>query len=441
MNSINLKNFTSRQLKTIQPRILKGTRDFLPADMARRDYMMNTIRSVFERFGYDTIETPVIEYAETLLGKYGAEGTKLLYQFKDNGGRDIALRYDQTVPTARFVAMYANQLPMPFKRYQISRVWRADKPAKGRYREFYQCDVDIIGTDAILSEVEIAAVVSDVFTELGFTNYTIRCNSRRLINSILDTLGVAKIDQPRVIQLLDKLDKIGAAGVRAELVTVIDTAQADSVITMVTMSGSNAEKLEALQQYDVSALKQFFALCSAYGIPESALVFDVSLARGLEYYTGLIYEVMIPDLDLGSVCGGGRYENLCNMFTTQQFSGVGVAFGFDRILVAMEELGLLSDIGLNAQVLVTNYDEDRVGASISAVRDLQTAGMNTELYIESAKFAKQFKYANQKKIPFVVVIGPEEIERNEVTVKTMETGKQKTIPRNQLVTYFQGLRV
>lgn len=425
----------------IEPKILKGTRDFAPAEMAKRNYVMGKIRIVFERFGYDTIETPVIEYAETLLGKYGEEGSKLLYKFKDNGGRDIALRYDQTVPTARFVAMYANQLPMPFKRYQISRVWRADKPAKGRYREFYQCDIDIIGTDEILSEVEIAAVVSDVFTALGFKKFTIRCNSRRLINSILNTLGVAKAVQPRVIQLLDKLDKIGAAGVRAELAAVIDASQADSVITIVTMSGSNTEKLEALQQYDVSELKEFFALCSAYDIPEAALVFDVSLARGLDYYTGLIYEVVIPDLDLGSVCGGGRYENLCSMFTTQQFSGVGVAFGFDRILVAMEELELLSDVGLNAQVLVTNYDADRIGASISAVRDLQTAGINTELYIESAKFAKQFKYANQKKIPFVVVIGPEEIERNEVTVKTMETGKQKTIPRNQLVTYFQGLGV
>lgn len=423
----------------IEPKILKGTRDFAPAEMAKRNYVMEIIRTVFERFGYDTIETPVIEYAETLLGKYGEEGSKLLYKFKDNGGRDIALRYDQTVPTARFVAMYANQLPMPFKRYQISRVWRADKPAKGRYREFYQCDIDIIGTDEILSEVEIATVVSDVFAELGFKNYTIRCNSRRLINSILDTLGVTKDTQPRVIQLLDKLDKIGAEGVRAELATVIDASQADSVIDIVTMTGSNSEKLETLQQYDVSELTQFFALCSAYGIPESALVFDVSLARGLDYYTGLIYEVVIPDLDLGSVCGGGRYENLCSMFTTQQFSGVGVAFGFDRILVAMEELGLLSDVGLNAQVLVTNYDQERIGASISAVRDLQSVGINTELYIESAKFAKQFKYANQKKIPFVVVIGPEEIERNEVTVKTMETGKQKTIPRNQLVTYFQGL--
>lgn len=424
---------------TIEPRILKGTRDFLPEQMAKRMFVMNSIRSVFERMGYDTIETPVIEYQETLLGKYGDEGSQLTYKFEDNGGRKIALRYDQTVPTARFVAQYTNDLPMPFKRYQISRVWRADKPAKGRYREFYQCDIDVIGTDSVLADAEVANCIYQVFNELKFNDFVIRVNSRKLINQVLEQANIATENQTRVIQLIDKLDKVSAEVVRAELVEVISEAAADAVMNLVTLTGTNAEKLTQLKEYNITELEQLLSFAKQFGIPEENIVFDPSLARGLDYYTGLIFETIIPSLQLGSVCGGGRYADLCGMFGKKDLSGVGVAFGFDRILVAMEELGMLSDIGLNSQVLVTNFSEETLPYAISLLTDLQAAGVNSEIYFEPTKLVKQFKYANKKQIPFVVMCGEDEVRDNVVTIKIMESGKQKVIPRDQLTSYFLGL--
>ncbi len=429
-------------MKTIiEPKILKGTRDFLPEEMAKRNYVMSTIKAVFERFGYDTIETPVIEYQETLLGKYGEEGAKLTYAFEDNGKRKIALRYDQTVPTTRVVAKYGNQLPMPFKRYQISRVWRADKPAKGRYREFYQCDVDIIGSDGILADVEIAKVISNVFTKLGLNNFQLRFNSRKLINAILDALDVAKDNQSFVIQRIDKLGKIGLEGVAKELQEVLNKSQIEEIKNILNITGTTAEKLQQLKKYDISEVQQFEKLCREFGVAEENLVFDISIARGLDYYTGIIYEVELPGIDIGSVCGGGRYEDLCGMFTRQEYSGVGVAFGFDRIVLAMEELGLLKQVGLNAQVLVTYFDDEIISSNLEIVNELQAANINTELYIEPAKLGKQFKYANAKNIPLVIVCGSDEIQNDEVTIKNMLTGKQKTVPRKQLATYITGLDI
>ncbi len=426
--------------KIIEPRILKGTRDFLPKDMAKRQFVMDKIVNVFKRFGYDTIETPVIEYAETLMGKYGDEGSKLMYQFPDNGGRQIALRYDQTVPTARFVAMYNNDLPMPFKRYQISRVWRADKPAKGRYREFYQCDIDIIGTTSPIADAEIAKVVSSVMQELGFPNYVIKFNSRRLINSVLEGLGIVQDNYAKVLQTLDKLDKIGREAVAEELATVLDAETVEKLLG--TLVPENSEDVfSQLAGYDTTEVKRFIELCEQLSIPKVNLQFDPSLARGLDYYTGIIYEVVLPGMDLGAVCGGGRYDDLCGMFTTKQFSGVGVAFGFDRLVLALEELGMLDALGLNSQVLVTYFDDSTLQKALAAATTLQTAGINTEMYFEPAKLSKQFTYANAKQIPFVVVIGPDEVANDTVTIKIMNSGKQKTIPSNQLTTYFRGLQL
>lgn len=423
----------------IEPKILKGTRDVLPQDMAKRQYVMNTFAQVFTRFGYDTIETPALEYAETLLGKYGEEGSKLLYKFKDNGGRDVALRYDQTVPTARLVAMYANDLPMPFKRYQISKVWRADKPAKGRYREFYQCDIDIIGTDSLVADAEVIAVISKVMQALGIENYVIKMNNRKFINSVLEQLNIPQDSQTSVIQLLDKLDKVDRAVIGKELEQYISKEQIEGLFSVVLQTGTNEEKLEALKQYNVKDIVELFKLLPNFGVPAGVVQFDPALARGLDYYTGTIVETILPDLQLGSVCGGGRYDDLCSMFTKQQFSGVGVAFGFDRLMVALEELNKLNAVGLNAQALVTYFDEATLSASIAAATELQTNTVNAELYFEPAKLAKQFKYADKKQIPFVVMIGSDEVQNNTVTIKMMKTGKQKTIPRSQLVAYFQGL--
>lgn len=422
----------------IEPKILQGTRDFLSEDMAKRDFVMNKIKSVFINFGYDTIQTPAIEYAETILGKYGEDASKLVYRFADNGGRKIALRYDQTVPFARLVAANYKELPMPFKRYQIGRVWRADRPAKGRYREFYQCDVDIIGTDNLLAEAEIAAVISKVMSTLGFKKFLIKFNSRRLMNSIMTSLQVSSELQPAVIRILDKLEKIGQEAVKKELSPVISEAIAEKLLNIVSFSGSTQEKLEQFSTYNTKEVKEFFELAKAYGLREESLVFEPSLARGLDYYTGIIFEVFIPEVAIGAVCAGGRYDDLCSLFCDQKFSGVGVAFGFDRLVVAMEDLGLLKEINLNSQVLVTYFDASTLPTSLKVLQDIQEAGINTEMYFEPAKISKQMKYANKKNIPFVVICGPEETERGDVTIRMMKTGKQKSLPQNQVTNYFKG---
>ncbi len=423
----------------ITPKILKGTRDFDTKTMAKRQFVMDNITSTFRTCGYDAIETPAIEYAETLLGKYGEEGNKLLYQFRDNGDRNIALRYDQTIPTARFVAMNYGTLTLPFKRYQIGPVWRADKPAKGRYREFYQCDIDIIGTTSLLADVEVASVISLLFTALGFNDFVLKINSRRLINTLLTSLDIPAEKQTAIIRIIDKLDKIGLEGVEKELTNSINTQTIQALRSRISVTGSNAEKVASLAPLDTSEVSQFLSLCTKAGITEQNIVFDPSLARGLDYYTGMIFEVSIPDVDVGSVCGGGRYDNLCSMFMNTSVSGVGVAFGLDRIIIAMEERGLLSDISQACDVLVTLFDSASESASLTLLSRLRDAGIASEMYLEPQKMKKQLTYANKRNIPIVIIAGPGELEQNSVTIKLMDTGTQDTIPRDTLVTYIQDV--
>lgn len=414
----------------IEPKILKGTRDFLPVDMAKRNYVMERIRKVFEKYGYDTIETPVIAYAETILGKYGAEGDRLTYNFEDSGGRQIALPYDLTVPFARLVAANWQDLPMPFKRYQIQRVWRAEKPQKGRLREFYQCDVDVIGTRSLVAEAEIARVVVDVFKELGFENFKLKVNSRRFMNAILQSLDIND-DAPSVIRSIDKIDKIGEESVREELES--KGISSDNISELFRILSERD-----FDDFDTSEIDEFLELCKDFKVDEDYLEFDPYLARGLDYYTGVTYEVICDEVELGSLCGGGRYDDLCGLFCKEDFSGVGVAFGFERIMLALEKLGKLKDIPLNSKVLVTVFDKESRSDALSIYTSLIEAGINSEVYFRPDKLAKQFKYANKKRISFVVVRGSEEREKNEVTIKIMETGKQKTIPANQLISYIQG---
>lgn len=423
----------------IEPRLLQGTRDFLPKEMAKRDYVMNRIKDVFVNFGYDTVETPVIEYAETILGKYGDEATELVYRFKDNGGRDIALRYDQTVPFARLVAGNYKNLPMPFKRYQISRVWRADRPAKGRFREFYQCDIDIIGTTSLLAEAEVAAVMAKVFKALGFPNFVIKFNSRRLINSILTSLDVPNQKQPSAIRILDKLEKLGPMAVVKELSEVIPAETSQKLIDAVSLEGTTEEKIKKLAQYEIAEIAEFAALAKTISIPEKSLVFDPSLARGLDYYTGIIFEVIIPKAAIGALCAGGRYDDLLSRFSPEKFSGVGAAFGFDRIITAMEDMKLLTEVSLNSKVLVTYLGDSTLPQSLSVLSEIRDVGIPAEMYFGPADLTMQMKYANQKAIPFVVICGGEEMARGEVTIKMMKTGRQKSIPQNQVVNYFKGI--
>lgn len=424
-------------MKNIEPKILKGTREFLPTDMAKRNLVMNKIRKIFERFGYNAIETPILCPAETILGKYGEEGNKLTYNFKDNGGRWIALPYDLTVPFARFFAANWGKLEMPFKRYQIQRVWRADKPQKGRYREFYQCDIDIIGSKSLICEAEIAKIIVTVFRELGFENFTIKVNSRRLLNDILSSFNVSAENGTKAIQIIDKLAKIGEDAV-IEMLNEIGIENAKEIIELLKPEENNQKTFEKLSKYDVSEMKEFFSNCEKLSTPEKYLQFDPSLARGLDYYTGISYEVYVDGCDFGALCAGGRYDNLCGMFCKEEFSGVGVAFGFGRIVLALEQMGKLEGTKLSSKVLVTLFDEDTSKDSLQLLSELIEAEINAEVYFEPGNLSKQFKYANKKKIPFVAIAGPEEIEKGQVTIKAMNSGKQKTIPRNQLITYLKN---
>jgi histidyl-tRNA synthetase len=402
----------------IEPRVLKGTRDFGPKEKAKRDYVTGIIRRVFERYGYDSIETPVIEYAEVILGKYGEEGDKLTYNFKDNGDRHIALRYDQTVPFARFYAQNWGVLPSPFKRYEINRVWRADKPQKGRYREFYQCDIDIIGTDSLMCEIELALVARDVFKELGLT-VVVRVNDRGLVDSVLDAAGIEVYARHTVISAIDKLDKVGREGVLKILGELITDEQVEFVMKLL-----DAKSIEDLSEFATIDLERFFELAASVGA-DTVLEFDPSLARGLDYYTGIIFETICPELNLGSIAGGGRYDNLCGSFSKQEFTGTGISFGLDRVMDTLDGLELLNNISLNSQVLVAVFDSEGEENSLKIYDELHKKGINAEVYFGEAKLAKQFKYADRKGIPYVVIAGPSEIEKGVVLLKDMKTGEQQ----------------
>lgn len=424
-------------MNKIDPKILAGTRDFLPLDMAKRNIVMKKIRKIFERFGYDAIETPILCPAETILGKYGEEGNRLTYNFTDAGGRKIALPFDLTVPFARFVAKNFRELPMPFKRYQIQRVWRAEKPQKGRLREFYQCDIDIIGTKSLICEAEIAKVIVAVFEELGFTNFTIKFNSRRLINAILTSFGIPQEKITEVIRVIDKIVKIGENNVIEEL-QKLEIDKAEEILSLLKPGKNIEETLAKISNYDTTEIKSFLAYCKAIGIPEKYLQFNPSLARGLDYYTGIIFEVVSSDVDFGTLCAGGRFDDLCKLFCDEDFSGVGVAFGFERLMLVLEKTDFFKEMELNSKALVTLFDEKLEQDALNIYAILVAAGINSEIYFQPDKLKKQFAYADKKGIPFVIIRGSDEIAKEEVSIKFMKSGKQKTIPINQLTTYLSN---
>lgn len=427
----------SNGVNKIQPTILKGTRDFLPPEMMRRNVVMEIIRKTFEQFGYSPIETPIICPAETILGKYGEEGDRLTYSFKDRGGRLIALPYDLTVPFARFVAANYQDLPIPFKRYQIQRVWRAEKPQKGRLREFYQCDVDIIGSKSLVCEAEIVKVITVVFEKLGVPNITIKANSRRLLNAILQSYGVNQSEIISTIRVIDKITKVGEESVILEL-QKMEINNAEKIIETLKSEDTNKNTLKKLSEYDLSELEEFLSYCGELGVPEKNLQIDPTLARGLDYYTGLTFEVVSEDADFGSICAGGRYDNLCGFFSDKDFSGVGVAFGFERIMLLLEQLKLFRSSNAPSQVLVTIFDDNSIKNALQTYRQLIEANVAAEIYFEPEKLSKQFKFADKKQIPFVLIQGPEEREKGEITIKRLQNGKQKTIPVNQLVSYLSN---
>lgn len=402
---------------------LKGFRDFLNEDARKRTWLMGKMRDVFERFGFEPLETPTLEYESLLLGKYGAEAEKLMYRFEDNGGRRVALRYDQTVPTARIVSQYQSKITFPYKRYQIQNVWRADKPQKGRFREFIQCDADIIGTNSPLADAEVMALYASIYLEIGISSIKLKVNDRaQLIQTIRDA-GISESDIFMTIQVIDKLDKKSEEDVLDELTDKGVPRQKGTKLMGKLKTSAMPEQLRAIVQY-----------AQSLGIPEEMFEYTPTLARGLDYYTATIFEGLIPEYPVGSVGGGGRYDNLIHDLVGVDMPAFGFGIGFDRTLEAADELGVIPNVKHNAQVYVTIFDKNSVADSLAIATKLRNSLVSTEIAVDpNKKLPAQLKYADKKRIPYVVIIGPEEAKDKKVKLKDMRTGKEDTLTLEQLV--------
>ncbi len=443
-----------------KPSIPKGTRDFGPQEMARRNYIFDTIRQVYSLYGFQQIETPAMENLDTLMGKYGEEGDKLLFKILNSGDylRGVSdtdlqagatghlaallcekgLRYDLTVPFARYVVQHRDELALPFRRYQIQPVWRADRPQKGRYREFYQCDADVVGSDSLLNEVELMQIVDTVFTRFGI-RVCIKINNRKVLTGIAETIGAAdKIVDITVA--IDKLDKIGLDNVNAELRECgLGDSQIEALQPIINLSGSNEDKLAVMRgvlagsETGMKGLAEIEYVLKRYA-GASALELDLTLARGLNYYTGCIFEVKALDVEIGSITGGGRYDNLTGIFGMPGISGVGISFGADRIYDVLNQLNLYpEEVTTSSRVLFINFGEKEADYCLPIISRVRAEGISGEIYPDSAKMKKQMQYANQKHIPFVVLAGETEMEAGKVTLKDMETGSQYLVSVDELV--------
>lgn len=445
-----------------KPGIPKGTRDFSPVEMAKRNYIFNTIKDVYALYGFQQIETPAMESLQTLMGKYGEEGDKLLFRVLNSGDYmsklsdeelqernslrlssricEKGLRYDLTVPFARYVVMHREELQLPFKRYQIQPVWRADRPQKGRYREFYQCDADVVGSDSLLNEVELMQIVDTVFTRLG-VRVQIKINNRKILSGIAEVIG----EPEKIVDItvaIDKLDKIGLESVNAELrADGISDEAIEKLQPIIAMSGSNDDKLKTMSdllagsEIGMKGVEETrFILDTLKGTLDNEIEFDLTLARGLNYYTGAIFEVKALDYAIGSITGGGRYDNLTGIFGMPGLSGVGISFGADRIYDVLNGLDLYPKEAVNGtRLLFINFGEKETAYCLPVVKACRAAGINTEMYPDKAKMKKQMGYANAKAIPFVVLAGDNEMAENKVTLKNMETGEQKLVTTEELI--------
>ena len=434
-----------------KPSIPKGTRDFSPAEMMRRTYIFETIKSVFRTYGFAPLETPAMENLSTLLGKYGDEGDKLLFKILNSGDYaaglvdgqlrtaskicEKGLRYDLTVPFARYIVQHQSEIVLPFKRYQIQPVWRADRPQKGRYREFYQCDVDVIGSRSLINEVELIEIVERVFGKLGI-NVTLKMNNRKILYGIAEAIGHAD-KMMDITVAIDKLEKIGIDNVRAELSERgLEQEAIDRLQPILELSGSNSEKLNKLRDViscsetglkGIAEMEEIFGYVEALGL-NLPIELDLSLARGLNYYTGAIFEVKAMDYAIGSICGGGRYDDLTGIFGMPDTSGVGISFGADRIYDVMTGLNLFpEEVDFSTKVLFVNLGEQERMAAMRIMRTLRDHGVATEIYPEPAKMKKQMEYANRRSIPYVVIIGSNELQNGQATVKNMRTGEQSAV--------------
>ena len=455
-----------------KPSIPKGTRDFSPSEVAKRDYIFSIVKKQFELFGFQPIETPSFESSETLLGKYGDEGDRLIFKILNSGDfiskvddvtyssknsgslapkiTEKALRYDLTVPFARYVVMHQNEIDFPFKRYQIQPVWRADRPQKGRFREFYQCDADVVGSDSLLQEVELIQLYDAVFSNLKLEGANIKLNNRKILSGIAETIGAKHLLVDFTIAL-DKLDKIGEGGVKKEMLEKgFSEDSIERLSPLFSLSGNNANQLDTLRDLlkdseegssGVEELAFIVETVSGLGLRSAKLSLDVTLARGLNYYTGAIFEVAAPkEVDMGSIGGGGRYDDLTGIFGLKDVSGVGISFGLDRIYLVLEELGKFpGSIDRSLDVLCLNFGDNEALAALKLVTKLRSSGIKTDLYPSNVKIQKQFKYANSRNVPYVILLGAEELKNNSFVVKNMKSGEQKTHSLENLEEFTRSL--
>ncbi|TXN35411.1 histidine--tRNA ligase [Flagellimonas hymeniacidonis] len=455
-----------------KPSIPKGTRDFSPAEVARRNYIIQTIKKHFEVYGFQPIETPSFENSDTLMGKYGEEGDRLIFKILNSGDfiskvddvtysskksssllpkiSEKALRYDLTVPFARYVVMHQNEIDFPFKRYQIQPVWRADRPQKGRFREFYQCDADVVGANSVLQEAELIQLYDAVFTDLKLVGSTIKLNNRKILSGIAEVIGAQHLLIDFTVAL-DKLDKIGEEGVRKEMLAKgISELAIEKAAPLFTMSGSSLEQLTQLKSLlgeseigmqGVAELEEIITTVEAVGLKTANLQVDVTLARGLNYYTGAIFEVSAPEgVSMGSIGGGGRYDDLTGIFGLKDVSGIGISFGLDRIYLVLEALGLFPEhLDKSIDVLCINFGAKESLASLKLISQLRENGIKAEVYPTATKMQKQMKYANNRKVPYVILIGEQELANGEFVAKNMDTGEQETYSMDSIAAFTEKL--
>ena len=452
-------------MSIIKPAIPKGTRDFSPSEMVKRNYIFDTVKSVFKKFGYLEIQTPTMENLSTLTGKYGDEGDKLIFKILNSGDylskantekllsrnsnsltpeiSEKALRYDLTVPFARYVVMHHNEIAFPFKRFQIQPVWRADRPQKGRYREFYQCDADVVGSDSLLNEAEFVLIYDEALSNLGLRDFTIKINNRKILSGIAEIIGKPELIVDMTVAI-DKLDKVGLDGVCKELVERGFT-QADIAVLkpVILLQGSNIEKLDKLKSVlaaseiglkGITEIETIFSYLENFNKLTGECQLDITLARGLNYYTGAIFEVKTNEAAMGSIGGGGRYDDLTGMFGLNNLTGVGISFGADRIYDVLEELNLFPiNTVQTTQVLISNFDKQAEIYALPILQLLRNNDIASEIYPSAVKLKKQMSYADDKKIPFLILIGSDELGSNEVTLKNMATGEQSRLPVNEIL--------
>ncbi|MDB5030827.1 histidine--tRNA ligase [Mucilaginibacter sp.] len=452
-------------MAAIKPSVPKGTRDFSPAEMVKRNFIFDTIKGVFRKFGYQQIETPSMENLSTLTGKYGDEGDKLMFKILNSGDylskvepaklvnansnqliSDIsekALRYDLTVPFARYVVQHQNEITFPFKRFQVQPVWRADRPQRGRYREFFQCDADVVGSDSLLNEAEFILIYDEALSALGLKDFTVKINNRKILSGIAEVIG--KIDN--IIDLtvaIDKLDKIGLDGVIKELLEKgFTTDDIEKLKPVILLEGTNSTKLQSLRAALADSvigltgcdeIEEVFNYIDNFKLQNGTIELDITLARGLNYYTGAIFEVKTNEVAIGSIGGGGRYDDLTGMFGLKGLTGVGISFGADRIYDVMEELDLFpADANQSTQVLICCFDKDGELYALPLLQQLRDNNINTELYPAGAKIKKQLDYANNKYIPYTVVIGSDEMQSSMLTFKDMTSGMQEKLTAKQII--------